>query len=65
MATDPVCKMEVNPAKASAQAQYEGQTYYFCSERCHRAFVAEPRQYVGEPHGGGHAHGDKHRHGCC
>jgi YHS domain-containing protein len=36
MATDPVCKMEVEPAKAD----YAGQMHYFCSPACHKAFTA-------------------------
>ena len=31
MATDPVCKMTVDPARAAAQSVHEGQTYYFLS----------------------------------
>ena len=46
MATDPVCKMEVEPAKAAAKADYDGQVYYFCSDTCHKAFVAEPKKYT-------------------
>ncbi len=68
MTTDPVCKMEVNPAKAAAQAQYGGQTYYFCSESCHRAFTAEPRRYAGDTHApSGHAHtqSDSRHRGRC
>jgi len=63
MATDPVCKMEVEPAKAAAEAQYGGQTYYFCSESCRKAFNADPRKYVGQGPSGGHTHGGKHQHG--
>jgi YHS domain-containing protein len=29
MAIDPVCRMEVDPAKAAATHDYEGTTYYF------------------------------------
>jgi YHS domain-containing protein len=29
MAIDPVCRMEVDPAKAAAAHDYEGTTYYF------------------------------------
>ncbi len=49
--------MNVEPAKAD----YAGQTYYFCSPACHKAFTAEPQKYaVGVPRGGGsHHHGDK------
>ncbi|WP_367079317.1 YHS domain-containing protein, partial [Luteitalea sp.] len=28
---DPVCGMTVEPAKAAATSEYQGQTYYFCS----------------------------------
>ncbi len=63
MATDPVCKMEVDPAKAAAQAQYAGRTYYFCSQSCHKAFTAEPRRYAGGAPGGGHARDDTQGHG--
>ncbi|MHB9100157.1 MAG: YHS domain-containing protein [Sulfuricella sp.] len=64
MATDPVCKMEVEPTKAAAKAEYAGQTYYFCSGACHQAFVAEPQKYaVRAPDGGGQTHGGSHHHG--
>ena len=29
MAIDPVCKMEVDPARAAASYEYQGKTYYF------------------------------------
>ena len=55
MATDPVCKMNVEPAKAAAKEKFSGQEYYFCSETCHKKFVAEPKKYViGMPQGDGH-----------
>lgn len=47
MATDPVCKMKVEPVKAAAKADYDGQVYYFCSEACHKAFTEEPQKYAG------------------
>ena len=40
MGLDPVCKMEVNPAGAAAQSDYEGQTFSFCSTECKRTFDA-------------------------
>lgn len=46
MGLDPVCKMEVNPASAAAQSEYEGQTFYFCSEACKRKFDADPTRYL-------------------
>jgi YHS domain-containing protein len=48
MRLDPVCKMEVNPASAEAQSEYQGQTLYFCSAECKRKFDASPEQYVDE-----------------
>lgn len=54
MATDPVCKMAVDPQHAAARVEYRGVTYYFCSEQCHKAFVAHPEQYQVKDPGGGH-----------
>lgn len=63
MATDPVCKMNVEPAKAAAKTEYAGQMYYFCSPICHKAFTAEPQKYASRVPGGGHAHGGSRHHG--
>lgn len=46
-ATDPVCGMQVDPQSAARTSEYEGQTYYFCSPACKKAFEADPEQYVG------------------
>ncbi|MGH7315049.1 MAG: YHS domain-containing protein [Candidatus Rokuibacteriota bacterium] len=46
MGIDPVCKMEVNPASAAAQSEYEGQTFYFCSKECKRKFDADPIRHL-------------------
>jgi YHS domain-containing protein len=46
MGLDPVCKMEVNPASAAAQSEYEGQSFYFCSQECKRMFDAHPERYL-------------------
>lgn len=63
MATDPVCKMNVEPAKAVAKVNHAGQTYYFCSDTCHKAFTANPQKYAGSaPGGSGHTHGGSHHH---
>ena len=45
-ATDPVCNMTVDPKTARYTAEYEGQTYYFCSPGCRKAFEADPSPYV-------------------
>jgi Cu+-exporting ATPase len=38
--------MYIDPAMASASAEYEGHTFYFCSQSCHDSFVAEPEKYA-------------------
>ena len=46
MATDPVCKMTVEPATAAARSTYKSQTYYFCAVGCKQAFDREPEKYL-------------------
>ena len=43
--TDPVCGMKVaaNPEKS---AEYEGKTYYFCSQGCVTKFKKEPTKFI-------------------
>jgi Cu+-exporting ATPase len=43
---DPVCGMEIDPATAARSEEYDGNTYYFCSESCHQRFVATPDQFA-------------------
>jgi P-type Cu+ transporter len=43
---DPVCGMRIDTDDAAAIAEYEGKTYYFCSQACHDAFVADPTSYA-------------------
>ena len=61
MQTDPVCRMQVEPERAAARAEYQGTTYYFCSKGCQKTFVANPEKYAsaGAPaaaHSAGHPH---------
>jgi uncharacterized protein len=68
-ATDPVCGMKVDRAKA-VTTDVDGQTFYLCSQHCLHTFETDPNQYIaahGRPveqrvadHHGGHAH---HEHG--
>ena len=44
-AVDPVCGMEVDPAK-SPSATYKGKTYYFCSDGDKAKFEKNPEQYL-------------------
>src|SRR5690348_14326096 len=46
LAQDPVCHMKVDPARARAQAEHEGKTYYFCCAGCAQKFEAEPERYL-------------------
>lgn len=57
MEKDPVCGMEVDPKTVAGKSKYQGQTYYFCSYGCKKAFDKEPQKYVGTPtaaHSGHH-----------
>ena len=50
---DPVCGMEITPATAAGQSEYNGQWYYFCSAGCKRDFDKDPAKYVAQ---GQHQH---------
>ena len=43
---DPVCGMTIDSQTAVARTQYEGTTFYFCSEECKRQFDANPTRYA-------------------
>ena len=43
---DPVCGMAVNPETTRINTNVDGQTYYFCAEGCHKAFVKAPGKYL-------------------
>ena len=40
--TDPVCGMQIDPAKAAGKSDYKGKTYYLCSDHCKKTFDANP-----------------------
>jgi Cu+-exporting ATPase len=44
-ATDPVCGMKVDRAKA-LRLDYAGRTFYFCSEHCLHEFESDPQRYA-------------------
>jgi Cu+-exporting ATPase len=46
LAKDPVCGMTVDPAHAKHQADHDGETFYFCAQRCKEKFLAEPARYL-------------------
>jgi len=49
MERDPVCGMNVDPAKPAATAGHEGKSYYFCCQSCADKFSADPRKYLAKP----------------
>jgi YHS domain-containing protein len=46
MAIDPVCGMDVNESNPPAKTNYEGKTYYFCSEECKQDFEEDPEDFI-------------------
>ena len=47
-AIDPVCGMQVRTADAPARVERNGTTVYFCADRCHQRFVADPDRFGGK-----------------
>ena len=45
---DPVCGMDVNPNETQWQSEFQGRTYYFCSEGCKNRFDNEPHVYIAQ-----------------
>jgi xanthine dehydrogenase accessory factor len=46
LATDPVCGMEVEVARAR-RTEHGGKRFYFCGAGCQSAFTADPGRYLG------------------
>jgi YHS domain-containing protein len=46
MTIDPVCGMEVEESKAEARSEYQGKTFYFCSESCKAEFDKDPESFA-------------------
>ncbi|MGA9721344.1 MAG: heavy metal-binding domain-containing protein, partial [Candidatus Binatus sp.] len=44
--TDPVCGMQVDPAKSAGSFEYKGTTYHFCGLRCLEKFKNDPETYL-------------------
>jgi len=42
----PVSGETIKKSEAKASFEYNGETYYFCSDHCQEAFVANPEKYV-------------------
>jgi len=42
MVIDVICKMNVDEKAAAAKRNYEGKTFYFCSQQCAETFDKNP-----------------------
>ena len=48
---DPVCGMSIDRAKSIAEGHtetYRGESYVFCSDKCHKKFQQDPAKYLQE-----------------
>jgi uncharacterized membrane protein YraQ (UPF0718 family)/YHS domain-containing protein len=52
-ALDPVCGMQVETASAPARAVHDGESLFFCSDRCRERFDEAPDRFVTAPTAGG------------
>jgi YHS domain-containing protein/uncharacterized membrane protein YraQ (UPF0718 family) len=50
LAKDPVCGMQVRTSDAPARTTHDGQDYYFCSDKCHDAFIKDPERHADGQH---------------
>jgi adenylate cyclase len=48
-ATDPVCRMAVDPEHACGRLVYEGTAYFFCTLSCASQFARHPERFVRAP----------------
>ncbi|MFZ0995507.1 MAG: permease [Candidatus Dormiibacterota bacterium] len=48
-AADPVCGMQIERGTAPAHSEYQGQTFYFCSDRCLERFQPNPERFSKVP----------------
>ncbi len=46
MVKDPVCGMQIDPAKAAGTSTYQKETFYFCSPGCKTSFDTDPAKYA-------------------
>jgi Cu+-exporting ATPase len=43
---DPVCGMDVDPATCTRTVVHDGETYYFCNDKCVALFKANPAEFI-------------------
>jgi Cu+-exporting ATPase len=65
MTRDPVCGMKVNSRTSNLVSEYNGKTYYFCSDRCMKAFNTNPSQYLERKQSQNTSHNHSSMGGCC
>lgn len=46
--TDPVCGMTLKPEEVKFTESYRGKTFHFCSDSCHKKFLADPGKFAGD-----------------
>jgi P-type Cu+ transporter len=46
MERDPICGMTVDPEKAAATVEHDGEKHYFCSKGCAARFQKEPEKFL-------------------
>src|SRR5919204_6210130 len=65
MAKDPICGMHVEPSSAAGRYEYNGQTYYFCSQHCLAKFREDPEKFLKSQSDAHHEHvqGTRKAHG--
>jgi YHS domain-containing protein len=60
--TDPVCKMTIDRQAAQYKLENMGQTFYFCSPGCMKAFDKEPMKYISQSESSGSIGQPEHSH---
>ena len=50
-AIDVVCGMQVRTSDAPAEASFDGERFFFCSDRCRERFEADPARFAHQPSG--------------
>jgi Cu+-exporting ATPase len=65
MTRDPVCGMEVDTRTSNWVSEYNGATYYFCTDGCVKAFNTNPSQYLERTHSQNQSHNQSSMGGCC
>ena len=52
MVRDPVCGQDIDPERAEATSESQGERFFFCCEECKQEFDRDPARYTRAPHPG-------------